>query len=116
MAVFIDNVNDGSVVASELGTGKKATTVTARQPNPCWSLHSAFGAAKTATVCWVQVKKKQYTLGMTADKTELDLAETLTRMCVNSDVVKRQEVEDTQVHVKRGYSTPNQNEHVQCRC
>lgn len=52
MAVFIDNVNDGSV------------------------------------------KKKQYTLGMTADKTELNLADKLKGMCFNSGVVKRQDLED----------------------
>ena len=42
----------------------------------------------------LQVKKKQYTLGMTADKTELNLAEKLKGMCFNSGVVKRQDVED----------------------
>jgi len=52
MAVFIDNVNDGSV------------------------------------------KKKQFTLGMTADKTELNLAETLKGMCFSSGVVKRHDLED----------------------
>lgn len=52
MAVFIDNVNDGSV------------------------------------------KKKQYTLGMTADKTEFNLAEKLKGMCFSSGVVQRQDLED----------------------
>ncbi|CAJ1376266.1 unnamed protein product [Effrenium voratum] len=52
MAVFIDNVNDGSV------------------------------------------KKKQYTLGLTADKTELKLAETLRGMCLKSGVVDRDQLEE----------------------
>ena len=41
-----------------------------------------------------QVKKKQYTLGMTADKTELNLAEKLKRMCFNSGVVRQDLEED----------------------
>lgn len=41
-----------------------------------------------------EVKKKQYTLGLTADKTELKLAETLRGMCLKSGVVDRDQLED----------------------
>ena len=40
------------------------------------------------------MKKKQFTLGMTADKTELNLAETLKGMCFSSGVVNRHDLED----------------------
>ena len=42
----------------------------------------------------LEVKKKQFTLGMTADKTELNLAETLKGMCFSSGVVKLHDFED----------------------